>query len=57
MSYYESRIWALEAANEQLKMALEAAKLEILRLKVKDPIYEKPLSAILVNYEIVNPKK
>jgi hypothetical protein len=53
MGYLESRVWALEAANQQLKADLEEAKLEILRLKVKDPIYDKPLSEINVNYEIV----
>jgi hypothetical protein len=55
MSYYESRIWALEAANEQLKIDLEAAKLEIRMLKAKDPNYDKPMSEININYEIIKP--
>ena len=52
-NFNASRIWALEAANEELKRDLEAVKLELRMLKANDPNYDKPLSEINVNYEIV----
>ena len=54
MTYHESRIWALEADNQALKMEVSELKLKVLKLKVQDPIYDKLLSEINVNYEIVN---
>lgn len=54
-NFNASRIWALESANEELKRDLEAVKLELRMLKANDPNYDKPLSEINVNYEIVKP--
>jgi hypothetical protein len=54
MSYLEARIYALEAANQELKIQNESLKLQLLKIKVQDPNYDKPLSEININYEIVN---
>ncbi len=55
MTYYEARISALESANQELKMQNEQLKLQLLKSKVQDPNYDKKLSEINVNYEIVKP--
>ena len=55
LSYYEARISALECANQELKIELERIKLQLLKSKVQDPNYDKKLSEINVNYEIVKP--
>jgi hypothetical protein len=54
-NFNASRLWALESANQELKRDLESVKLELRMLKANDPNYDKPLSEINVNYEIVKP--
>jgi hypothetical protein len=55
MNFKEARISALESALQEAKIQLNAAKLEIRMLKAKDPNYDKKLSELNVNYEIVKP--
>tara|TARA_R110000796_G_scaffold33459_1_gene86749 strand:+ start:143 stop:391 length:249 start_codon:yes stop_codon:yes gene_type:complete len=55
MNYYESRIWGLEAKVQDLQQTISLLKLEALKNKVVDPLFNKPLSEINVNYEIVEP--
>jgi hypothetical protein len=55
MNFQEARISSLESALQETKIALNAAKLEIRVLKAKDPNYDKKLSELNVNYEIVKP--
>jgi hypothetical protein len=47
------RIIALESELSNLKTELSKAKL---RIKILDPVFEKPISEIKVTYELVNPK-
>ena len=55
MTCHEARISALECANQELKIEVERLKLQLLKSKVQDTNYDKKLSEINVNYEIVKP--
>ena len=53
MNYHESRIWGLEAKVQDLEQTISLLKLQAIKNKVIDPVFDKPLSEINVNYEIV----
>ena len=50
------RIQALEQENERLNGELKKFKELAFKVQLSDPNYDKPLSDIEVNYEIVNSK-
>ena len=53
MNYHESRIWGLEAKVQDLEQTISLLKLQAIKNKIIDPVFDKPLSEINVNYEIV----
>jgi hypothetical protein len=49
------RIEALEKENKRLNDELRKVKKLAFKVQLSDPNFDKPLSEINVNYEIVNP--
>ena len=49
------RIEALEKENQRLNDELRKVKDCAFKVQLSDPNFDKPLSEIIVNYEIVNP--
>lgn len=50
------RIEALEAENKRLNDELRKVKDCAFRIRLSDPIFDKPLSEIETIYEIINPE-
>ena len=50
------RIEALEAENKRLNDELRKVKDCALKVRLSDPIFDKPLSEIETIYEIINPE-
>ena len=50
------RIDALEKENKRLNKELKKVKERSLKIRLTDPNFDKPLSEIETDYEIVNPK-
>jgi cell division protein FtsB len=53
--YLLQRIEALEKENKRLNDELRKVKKLAFKVQLSDPNFDKPLSEINVNYEIVNP--
>jgi len=49
------RIEALEKENQRLNDELRKVKDCAFKVQLSDPNFDRPLSEIIVNYEIVNP--
>jgi len=49
------RIEALEKENQRLNNELRKVKDCAFKVQLSDPNFDRPLSEIIVNYEIVNP--
>ena len=55
--YLTLRIEALEKENKRLNEELRKVKRMALKLTLSDPNFDKPLSEIETNFEIVKPLK
>ena len=55
--YLTLRIEALEKENQRLNDELRKVKRMALKLTLSDPNFDKPLSEIETNFEIVKPLK
>ena len=55
--YLTLRIEALEKENQRLNEELRKVKKMALKLTLSDPNFDKPLSEIETNFEIVKPLK
>lgn len=51
--FYTARIEALEKENKRLNDELKSVKEMAFKLKLTDPIFDKPLNDIEFNYEII----
>jgi hypothetical protein len=49
------RIEALETENKRLNDELKGVKYNALKIQLSDPNFDKPLSELNVNYEIIKP--
>ena len=54
--YLMQRIEALEKENERLNNELRTLKNCALKVRLSDPNFDKPLSEIETNFEIVSPE-
>ena len=50
------RIGALETENKRLNDELKGVKYNALKIQLSDPNFDRPLSELKVNYEIVKPQ-
>jgi predicted nuclease with TOPRIM domain len=53
--FLQQRIEALEKENKRLNNELRKVKERSLKIRLSDPNFDKPLSEIETNYEIVSP--
>jgi hypothetical protein len=54
-NYLLLRIEALETENKRLNDELKGVKYNALKIQLSDPNFDKPLSELNVNYEIIKP--
>jgi len=54
---YRHQIEALQKENKRLNKELRKVKERSLKIRLSDPNFDKPLSEIEINYEIVKPIK
>jgi hypothetical protein len=54
-NYLLIRIEALETENKRLNDELKGVKYSALKIQLSDPNFDKPLSELNVNYEIIKP--
>jgi hypothetical protein len=52
---YRHQIEALQKENKRLNKELKKVKERSLKIRLSDPNFDKPLSEIETNFEIVNP--
>jgi len=55
-NYLLLRISALEKENKRLNDELKKVKHNALKIQLSDPNFDKPLSELNVNYELVKPE-
>lgn len=55
-NYLLLRIKALETENKRLNDELKSVKYNALKIQLSDPNFDKPLSELNVNYEIIKPQ-
>ena len=54
-NFLQQRIEALEKENKRLNKELRKVKERSLKIRLSDPNFDKPLSEIETNYEIIKP--
>lgn len=54
MQQYQAQIFALQQENKRLNLELKKVKEVAFKIRLSDPIFEKPLCEVETNYEIVN---
>lgn len=54
---YRHQIEALQKENKRLNKELRKVKERSLKIRLSDPNFDKPLSEIETNFEIITPKK